>query len=311
MRPTFVSLVFAIGLFACNSEPSGPPYQLQVHSFANSDWSEPVNLGAPVNSGFTEQNSALSKDGLTLYIQSNRPGGLGGNDLWVAHRASEASPWEEPVHLGDVINSAGADGGPALSINEHFLFFHSDRPGGLGDRDIWVSRRTDTSDDFGWEAPVNLGPLVNTADAELSPAIVPVGAGGHQLYFQRGPQLALGIDIYEATISQDAEPLGPAAIVAELSLPGVNDGSPNPRNDGREIIFASTRLGGGGGLFVSTRRNLNEPWGVPVSLGGPLSTSANGPKLSSDGRTLMFFSTRPGGVGGFDIWMSTRAPLEL
>ena len=105
-------------------------------------------------------------------------------------------------------------------------------------------------------------------------------------------------------------PLAPADLVVELSVPGANDASPNPSKDGREIIFASTRLGGGGGLFVSTRRSVNDAWGPPVSLGGSLSANANGPKVSLDGRTMMFFSTRAGGVGGFDIWMTTRTRAE-
>jgi hypothetical protein len=320
MRHTLITrlgpLTPLVLLLACDAVPSdvppapNPSIAAQLSSAGWSEWSEPVNLGAPVNSAFTEQNSALSKDGLTLYIQSNRPGGLGGNDLWVSHRASLESPWEAPVHLGNILNTAGAEGGPWLSNDEHLLFFHSDRPGGMGDRDIWVSQRRDKHDDFGWETPVNLGPLVNTAGAELSPAVVEVGSGGHTLYFQRGPQGLSGVDIYQVTISGDGVPLGAGEIVAELSVPGANDASPNPSKDGREIIFASTRLGGGGGLFVSTRRSVNDPWEEPVSLGGSLSAAANGPKVSRDGRTMMFFSTRAGGVGGFDIWMTTRTRDE-
>lgn len=301
-------------LFACDGVPSDvPPATPSItaqSAAAWSEWSEPVNLGAPVNSTSTEQNSALTKNGLTLYIQSNRPGGLGGNDLWVSHRASLDSPWEEPIHLGSAINTAGAEGGPTLSNNEHLLFFHSDRSGGLGDRDIWVSYRADKEDDFAWEPPVNLGPLVNSADAELSPALTKGGSGDDMLYFQRGPQQQLGIDIYQAAITKDGVPLEPAALVEELSLPGVNDASPNPSRDGTEITFASTRLGGGGGLFVATRLSTSDPWGEPVSLGGSLSSNANGPRISRDGRTMMFFSTRPGGVGGFDIWMTTRTRIE-
>ena len=111
-------------LLACDAVRSdvppapNPSIAAQLSSAGWSEWSEPVNLGAPVNSAFTEQNSALSKDGLTLYIQSNRPGGFGGNDLWVSHRASLDSPWEEPVNLGNVVNTPGAEGGPWLSNDD-------------------------------------------------------------------------------------------------------------------------------------------------------------------------------------------------
>jgi hypothetical protein len=278
-----------------------------AYSFANSDWSEPVNLGAPVNSEFVEQNSALTDNGLTLYFQSSRPGGVGGNDLWVTHRASIVSPWEAPVNLGAVINSADAEGGPSLSRDGHLLFFQSLRPGGFGDRDIYVSRRLNRTDDFAWGPPQNLGPYVNTETSELAPEYVVVADGPAQLYFQRGLQAASQADIYATWISRNGEALADAVPVVELNVADFNDASPAVRADGREIIFSSNRLAGGG-LFVSTRNNPHEPWSTPVALGGGMAGNANGPELSEDGRTLMFFSTRAGGVGGFDIWMVTRTP---
>lgn len=228
--------------------------------------------------------------------------------MWVSHRASLDSPWEDPVNLGAIINGPDAEGGPSLSTDGHLLFFQSTRPGGLGDRDIYVSRRTNPTDDFGWGPPENLGPDVNTATSEFTPEYVQSAAGGPaHLYFQRGLQPQNESDIYYAVVTRNGEPLGPAVLVAELSVPNFNDASPAVRADGREIFFSSNRSGGGG-LFVSTRRSPHDAWSPPVSLGGSLSANANGPELSSDGRTLMFFSTRPGGVGGFDIWMVTRTP---
>src|SRR5215471_12755514 len=53
-----------------------------------SDWSEPVNLGPVVNSHFNDQHPAISRDRLSLYISSDRPGGFGDFDIYVSHRAS-------------------------------------------------------------------------------------------------------------------------------------------------------------------------------------------------------------------------------
>src|SRR5262245_60485275 len=70
-----------------------------------SEWGPPVNLGSVVNSTAADQHPAVSKDGLSLYFTSSRPGGQGGLDLWVAQRADEDPPWTTPVNLGATVNS--------------------------------------------------------------------------------------------------------------------------------------------------------------------------------------------------------------
>src|SRR5262245_26589540 len=97
-----------------------------------SDWGTPVNLGGAINSAASDQHPALSKDGLSLYFTSDRPGGFGGLDLWVSQRESEEAPWGAPVNLGPTVNSGATDMAPAFSPDGHHLYFHSDRPGGLG-----------------------------------------------------------------------------------------------------------------------------------------------------------------------------------
>ena len=72
----------------------------QAHKF--SDWSPPVSLGAVVNSADGEAGSAISKDGLSFYFNSNRPGGLGLIDIYVSRRASIHDPWGPPQNLGPV-----------------------------------------------------------------------------------------------------------------------------------------------------------------------------------------------------------------
>ncbi|HVH68783.1 MAG TPA: hypothetical protein VM716_13020 [Gemmatimonadales bacterium] len=269
-------------------------------------WSEPVNLGATVNSASTDNAPALSPDGLSLYFASNRPGGVGNADLWVSHRASPDSPWEIPVNLGPGINSPGIESGPCLSPDGRLLFFQSDRPGGQGSNDVYVSRRDDTDDDFGWGPPVNLGPDVNTATGEFGPWFVLHGDDGPKLYFARGPSNTL-TDIYSASMTRDGETRGTARLVAELSDPSFNDGHPTLRRDGREILFFSNRPGGFGAtdLWQSTRSNVHDPWSPPVNLGAPPNSTYGEllPALSLDGRTVLFASDRPGGFGSNDLWM--------
>jgi WD40-like Beta Propeller Repeat len=301
-------------LFGCQPESGPAAPRIVAMSFANSEWSEPVNLGAPVNSGANEMNAALSPDELSLYFVSTRSGGQGGADIWVSRRAALDAPWGEPVNLGPNVNGPGLDAAPAVSPDGHLLFFSSDRAGGQGSNDIYVARRVDKSDDLGWGPAVNLGPGVNTAGFEAGGFYLQSGENGPaNLYFARGPN-GLALDIYVAAVTADGETRGPAVPVTELNDPdpAVTDAHPSVRIDGREIFLHSSRAGGLGGndLWTSTRRSVHDPWSPPVNMGTPLNTEAgeNQPTLSYDGRTLIFASTRAGGLGGSDIWMSTRTP---
>src|SRR5207245_5255159 len=134
MKPVVITsltpLLSVALLVACQSGSDPVATKLQAMSFANSEWSEPVNLGPVVNSSAGDNNPTLSSDGLSLYFASDRPGGLGNTDIWVARRASIDGPWETPIHLGAPVNTASADGGPVLSPDGHLLFIHSSRPGG-------------------------------------------------------------------------------------------------------------------------------------------------------------------------------------
>lgn len=279
-------------------------------------WSEPVNLGAPINSPGADQSPAVSADGLSLYFASDRPGGFGGVDLWVSHRATPESPWETPINLGSVINGPDIESGPNVSSDGHLLFFQSSRPGGEGSNDIYVSHRADVHDDLGWGEPVNVGPGVNTSAGEFGPWHSEDGADGPVLYFARGPNNTF-TQIYSAPVTRDGRSGGPAAPVAELNDPAFSQGRPTLLVNGREIVFYSNRTGGLGGndLWTATRRSPNDAWSPPVNLGAPLNSSTGEllPALSRDGR-ILFFTTnnRPGGLGGMDIWMSTRlAPRAL
>src|SRR6266581_5826175 len=189
-------LLGCLTLPACarESQPAAP--KLEAMSFSNSEWSEPVNLGAPINSAANEMNAALSPDELSLYFVSTRSGGLGGADIWVSRRASLDAPWGEPVNLGPNVNGPGLDAAPAVSLDGHLLFFSSDRPGGQGSNDIYVARRADKSDDLGWGPAVPLGPEVNTGAFEAGGFYVQSEEDGSaNLYFVRGPN-SVALDIY-------------------------------------------------------------------------------------------------------------------
>lgn len=311
MRALIMTTALCSTVIACGSRTplpseSGPDIPtLVADAFAGSEWSEPVHLDAPINSPFSELGPQLSPDDLSLYFGSTRPGGLGDVDMWAVHRDCIDCPWGVPFNLD--INSEQSDGGPAFSADGHLLFFASNRPGGHGSDDIWVSYREDVSNDQGWAPPVNLGPGVNTADAETGPqylaALRPEGA---TLYFVRGA--VPGGDIYRGLVNPNGEVIGDASPVVELNSTAL-ELEPSVRHDGKEIFFASAR-GGDIDIWVASRQNVTDPWSTPVNVGPTINTPGADltPSVSHDGRTLLWsaaFAAR-GGLGRQDIWMSTR-----
>ncbi len=288
-----------------------------VNAQQYSDWSAPVNLGPTVNIGaFFEQGPAISADGLSLYYHSNHPEGLGGADLYVIHRASVDEPWGPPQNLGSPVNTPFIEAAPMLSHDGHRLYFHSNRPGGFGQGDIYVSRRHNKRDDFGWQPAQNLGAGVNSTAEEQQPCVFEDETSGRTfLYFSSNRPGGLGgLDIHVSELQSD-ETFGPAVLVPELSS-GSDDTGVTIRRDGLELFFTSTRPGGSGydDLWVATRENTSDPWSEPVNLGPVVNSGIidRAPELSFDGTTLYFNSgPSPRIYGGthLDIWMTTRTKL--
>jgi WD40-like Beta Propeller Repeat len=282
-----------------------------------SEWSAPTNLGAVVNSVFNEILPHISKDELSLYFTSDRPGGFDGFDIWISQRATPDDPWGSPMNLGPTINTSDNDQAPALSRDGHFLFFSSNRPVGFGSLDIWVSWRTNTHDDFGWQPPVNLGSGVNGAAPDFGPSYLEnedIGVPSLFLASRRPGDSDFDSDIYVSNLLANGS-FGPALLITELATPQ-DDFRPTVRPDGLELIFFSDRpsppgmVGVGNiDLWTSVRESVSAPWSTPTHLGSIVNSESvdGGPALSSDGTTLIFYSFRPLGFGGADLYMSSRA----
>ena len=99
-----------------------------------------------LNTTSDDEQPSIRRDGLELFFSSNRVGGYGGSDIWVSTRASTSDPWLAPVNLGSSINTPGLEQRPALSFDGRSLYFFSDRVGGVGATDLWVSTRTKLDD---------------------------------------------------------------------------------------------------------------------------------------------------------------------
>src|SRR5262249_34177520 len=131
----------------------------------------PLKVGAPVNSQDADGFPSIAADGLSLYFASDRPGGAGGSDLWVATRHTTAEPFSTCTNRGSVVNSAATEWSPNISSDGLALFFAADRAGTAGVLDLWVTLRPTAASPFG--PPINLGPMVNSSADDAGPALAP------------------------------------------------------------------------------------------------------------------------------------------
>jgi hypothetical protein len=254
-----------------------------------------------------------SPDGLSLYMASNRPGGKGGLDIWVAARSSTTAPWGAPANLGEPVNSAADDFCPT-PVGTKGLFFVSREalPGACGQGDIYFTHRNGAGV---WAEPERLlcapaGP--NSALDEQGPSFVDLSGkvrGRKLLYFSRSsvtPSVPGEIFVSSRELSSR---FGTATAVAELNDATANDIQPNVRADGLEVVFSSNRPGGLGGqdVWVSTRSTAGDPWSAPINPGAVVNTGAGEtrPSLSRDGKQLLF-GRAPGPEGNSDIYVTTR-----
>jgi len=224
---------------------------------------EPVNLGSRVNSPNGDSGPSLSGDGLSLAFESSRPGGQGGVDLWMCTRASPGEPFGERVNLGATVNSPQWDGPPSLSADALTLLFKSDRPGGVGGRDLWMCTRV--SRETAFDQPVNLGATVNSGAAEAAPDL---SADGLTLLFQSDRPRGYGdYDLWLCMRPTRDDLFGEPVNLGTTVNSSFYEGTPHSSADLLTLVFASDRPGGRGGTDLWMCRRL-----APSSAALPAST---------------------------------------
>jgi len=206
-----------------------------------------------------------------------------------------------PTNLGLPVNSFDYDWSPSIRGDGLEMYFESDRPGGEGTYDIWVSTRA-TKEDV-WGAPTNLGAPINTPDWQNSPCI---SADGLELYFNDW-------DLWVVRRATVSDPWGEKEndSLINVNTSNVNSG-PCLSSDGLSLFLFSWDEKD---LYVSTRPTRDDLWSEPVNLGptvnGVNSTWENSrPTISADGLLLVFSSDRDGGSGGTDLWMTRRSTID-
>lgn len=155
-------------------------------------WGVPRNLGPPVNNEVNEPFPAAAADG-TLYFGSARPGS-GSIDIYRARRSGDG--YAEPENLGPAVNSPDLDLDGYISPDQTTLVFGSNRPGGFGKIDLYVSHWRDGR----WSQARNLGPAVNGPGDEFCPQLL---EGGRLLLFSRGAPDAGAFQIDASVLAAD------------------------------------------------------------------------------------------------------------
>lgn len=127
------------------------PYDIWMVQRTSNGWSEPIHLPSPINSDFKDGSYSETKDGI-VYFCSNRPGGLDNKgDIWRTRQIPG-----EPLkveNLGATVNSSAWEAGPCIALDESYLIFTSERPGGYGYSDLYITFK---KEDNSWTTPVNM-----------------------------------------------------------------------------------------------------------------------------------------------------------
>jgi Tol biopolymer transport system component len=212
--------------------------------------------------------------------------------------------WMPPENLGPIVNSADTETTPFLTNDGLSLFLCSNRLGGRGKGDLFVSTRPST--ESAWSRPVNLGAPINSPRRESWPRL---SADGLTIFFSVEDDLPI-MHTYTATRVSLTDRWSAADVVGSpINSRTSNAISAWPSPDGHQLFFASARSGGLGGwdIWLSTRSSPAEAWSSPQNLGPNVNTSQDelSPCLASDQLTLLF-QVHPEPTKPADLMISTR-----
>ena len=215
--------------------------------------------------------------------------------------AKQFAAWGAPSQAGLTnVNTTALEGCSMQSPDGLSLYFASNRSGGLGGLDIYVSSRASTGD--AWGTPENLGPTINSAVNDFCPTPVRgkglffinarPGTGGGDIYFARDnpahgwtTPVNLGPNVNSATLAE----AGPSYFEA----------------GGHAFLYFSS-----GPEIMASEQASDGSWGVAAPVAELNSVAGdNRPNVRKNGLEVVFDSNRQGGSGGLDIWTATRASV--
>ena len=238
------------------------------HSFLDLEnfvWSEPAPVEG-INTLFHDRMPYISSDGLSLFFSSNRPGGYGGEDIWLSRYDKEKNRWGTPENAGGMINTKYDETSPAIHKNKVSLYFSSNRLGGEGGFDIYLSQdRALEPGAAGWRRPKNLGEPYNSRYDEEG---ISLSGDGEYIYFSSNRVRGEGLyDIYRQKLKFEFRAPLPVVFMGNVYIEGTRKGieaNVQISNRGREHNLATGKTKGN----FSVQLQSNDVYYVQVSAPG-------------------------------------------
>lgn len=208
----------------------------------DSVWQRARNIGRPVNTPENEGFVSVSTDGQYIFFTAcNRNDSKGSCDLYFSRLNGDI--WKRPYNMQAPVNTTAWESQPSLSFDGKNIYFSSNRPGGFGGTDIWMT----TFENSRFMEPVNLGPTINTAGNESTPFI---HADNRTLYFSSTGWPGMGMDdIFFSKKDEQGNWKEPTNLGYPINTPSKEVGFIVNRK-GDWAYFASDMPGGYGGLDI-------------------------------------------------------------
>jgi Tol biopolymer transport system component len=273
------------------------------------------NLGPTVNGSLFDGGPTVSTDERTLIFATTRDLKTDQQDLYISKRERTKDPWGKADRIEIVNDPISSEFSPRLSYDGKTLYFGSNRDGGFGTGDLYVSTRE--SVEGPWGLPVNLGPVINTKLFEGFPT---PSSDGNTLYFERSTSISShDSDIWMSTRANSKAPWSAPKRLADTINSPRSDFSSSISADGLSLYFASERNDNIGivDIWVSTRQSLSDQWSQPRNLGPNVNARDSmtlAPYITASGNSLYFMSSRSGGsakpdckfLNCFDLYVAER-----
>lgn len=264
------------------------------------DWATPAGIEAlpgsagSVNTPAVDGCVSLSRDGLTLFFNSNR---AGSQDIYMAQRNDTESGFGAPVPMPAPINTAADEFCPTITLGNRLYF---SRAGGGDPGDLYVSHEGPD----GWSEPASLGADINSTLMDESATFYEDEQGNPVMLFSRRLASGAGGAIFVSVAG------GPATPISGGPDSPASDNRPSITHDGLTLYFDSTRSGtlGGPDLWVAQRASTAQEFGPASHLSALSSPGLDlRPSISWNGSELLFSSNRAGSESAApDIWRTSR-----
>jgi hypothetical protein len=253
-----------------------------------------VELVPHLTSSEDDENPSLTADLLEIYFTSDREGGAGDYDLYVARRASADDSFGEPENVTE-LSTESFESSPAVSADGLTLWFGSDREGGAGGNDVWVARRESRDDP--WGEAENVAEL-NTAADEIPR---PLGAGETTMPLGRREEGGRYFTYLARRSGPDEAFSEPELIesLVEADVIAVTDAWLSPSGD--ELWYVRGIEGEKGDIYIARRDGDGQF--VNTGPAPHVNTDADerDPWLSAEGTRLFFASDRAGSLDIYEL----------